>query len=72
MTARPFQLLVDSGNRHDEPPTRYFGSLARAQEEADKLPAKFQPFVWISESLPTGGRVTHVRDGKKVTRCVTR
>lgn len=65
-TSRPFQLMVDSGNR-EEPSNRYFGSLEAALAAAEELPARFHPFVWISEFLTTGGRITHVRDGRRTT-----
>ena len=62
---RPFQLMVDSGSR-DEPPDRYFGTLATARAAGAGYAEHFQPFIWIIEW--TGGgpatAIVHVKNGK--------
>jgi len=65
-TTRPFQLLVDAAS-HEEPPTRYFGSLERAVTALRALAPRWQRYAWVSELRPDGGRVVHVRDGKPAT-----
>lgn len=63
---RPFQLLIDSGNR-SEPRTRYFATLDAALNSAESLDSKWHPHIWVTEFLQDGGRRTHVRNGKRVT-----
>ena len=62
-TSRPFQVMVDSGS-HEEPQTRYYGSLEAALEAALALDKRWHPYVTVSEFLEDGGRVVHVRAGK--------